>query len=132
MIRRILVPAALILTMSACANGGTEASAPAVGSTPSTESAIASSAAGVPSAPTRVTSTAGSTTITGTVTEGVEPNCLLLQDADGVHLLVFGDAALRAQAVAGTKVSVVGKPQPGMMTTCQQGEPFAVSSVTPE
>lgn len=67
--------------------------------------------------------TAGSAamTLTGTVTEGVEPNCLLL---DG-YLLVGGP---RDVVRAGARLSVTGRPEPGLMTTCQQGTPFRVES----
>ncbi|MGS2614281.1 hypothetical protein ACVCAH_07080 [Micromonospora sp. LZ34] len=64
---------------------------------------------------------AGDTTLTGTVTAGVEPNCVLL---DG-YLLIGGP---RDVLTAGAKVTVTGRAQPGMMTTCQQGVPFVVES----
>ncbi|SCG74714.1 hypothetical protein GA0070609_5018 [Micromonospora echinaurantiaca] len=63
----------------------------------------------------------GDTTLTGTVTAGVEPNCRLL---DG-YLLIGGPRDVLA---VGAKVSVTGRAQPGMMTTCQQGIPFLVES----
>ncbi|MEW2442020.1 hypothetical protein [Micromonospora marina] len=72
---------------------------------------------GGPSTPPGV----GGTTITGTIRAGVEPNCLLLDD----HLLVGGPRDLLK---AGAKVEVTGRPEPGMMTTCQQGTPFVVES----
>ncbi|GIF07495.1 hypothetical protein [Actinoplanes siamensis] len=127
MIRRTVVPAALLLlTIGGCANApdqtGSSGSVPSapVASSPIPELTM-------PSKPVL-----GSTTsITGTVVAGVEPNCLLLQEQNGTHLLVFRDDALRASARPGSKVRVTGAPQPGMMTTCQQGEPFLVSAVTP-
>ncbi|WP_435148649.1 hypothetical protein [Micromonospora aurantiaca (nom. illeg.)] len=72
---------------------------------------------GGPSTPPGV----GGTVISGTVQAGVEPNCLML---DG-HLLVGGP---RDVLKAGAKVEVTGRPEPGMMTTCQQGTPFVVES----
>ncbi|MEU9511648.1 hypothetical protein [Micromonospora sp. NPDC048169] len=75
---------------------------------------------GGPSTPPGV----GGTVISGTVQAGVEPNCLLL---DG-HLLVGGP---RDVLKAGARVEVTGRPEPGMMTTCQQGTPFVVESARP-
>ncbi|MGK5738369.1 hypothetical protein [Micromonospora sp. URMC 103] len=63
----------------------------------------------------------GATTLTGTVVPGVEPKCLLL---DG-YLLIGGP---RDVLTAGATVTVSGRPEPGMMTTCQQGTPFVVES----
>ena len=68
---------------------------------------------------------AGEQTISGTINAGVEPGCLLLDD----HLLIFKDKALQALAVAGASVTVTGSPQDGMMSTCMQGTPFAVSTI---
>ena len=123
LIRRTVVPAALLLALSAgCANnttpidtGGAPEPAP-VSSTPS------SAAPAVSAAP-------GETTLTGTVTAGVEPNCLLLKDGSGDHLLITEDTKVKSALRPGAEVTVVGKSQPGLMTTCMQGEPFVVSSV---
>jgi hypothetical protein len=70
-----------------------------------------------------------SQTITGVVSAGVEPHCLILRDAAGSHSLYFHDEALRSSVPAGARVTLVGHPEPGMMTTCQQGEPFIVTAV---
>jgi len=64
---------------------------------------------------------AGTTTLTGTVEAGVEPNCLLL---DG-HLLLGGP---REVLRPGARVSVTGRVQADLMTTCQQGTPFLVDT----
>ncbi len=64
---------------------------------------------------------AGTTTLTGMIEEGVEPGCLLLDD----YLLVGGPRDLIR---AGARVSVTGRVEPGLMTTCQQGTPFLVAS----
>lgn len=64
---------------------------------------------------------AGATELTGTVESGVEPGCLLL---DG-HQLVGGP---RDVLVVGARVSVTGRAQPDLMSTCQQGVPFVVES----
>lgn len=73
----------------------------------------------------------GTQTITGTVTAGVEPNCLLLSGPSGSHLLIINDPATRELAKLGASVTVVGKVDPRMMTTCQQGTPLVVSQVRP-
>jgi len=73
----------------------------------------------------------GTQTISGTVAEGVEPNCLVLKDSSGSHVLFFNDPALRSAAKVGARVTLVGSPEPRMMTTCQQGVPFVVSTVEP-
>jgi hypothetical protein len=72
---------------------------------------------------------AGERTVTGTVIEGVEPNCLLL-DAEGGqrYLLVGGD---RAELRAGSRVAVTGRVDRGLLSTCQQGEPLVVSAIEP-
>ena len=122
--RRSVVPAALLLALAAgCANNTTDAGAPAPAQSAGTPESVTPSTA-APSAP------AGSTTLTGTVTAGVEPGCLLLKDSSGDHLLLFKDEKLKRTVAAGSTVTVVGKAKAGLMTTCQQGEPFEVSSVT--
>ena len=126
LIRRSVIPAALFLALAAgCANNNTTtdagAPAPAASAAGTPESVTPSTAA--PSAP------AGSTTLTGTVTAGVEPGCLLLKDGSGDHLLIFKDEAQKKSVTAGSKITVVGKANAGLMTTCQQGKPFEVSSV---
>ncbi|MEU9505023.1 hypothetical protein AB0D32_01920 [Micromonospora sp. NPDC048170] len=64
---------------------------------------------------------AGGTTLTGTVTSGVEPNCLLLDN----YLLVGGP---RDVLTPGVKVTVTGRVQRDLLTTCQQGTPFLVET----
>ena len=68
-------------------------------------------------------------TISGLVSAGVEPHCLILRDKTGSHALYFHDESLRASAPAGANVTLTGHAEPGMMTTCQQGEPFIVTAV---
>jgi hypothetical protein len=122
MIRRIAALAALLLALAlaACA----QSSADSAGSAPS----VAPSA-GLPSA--ALPSAEGNQTLSGTVTAGVEPNCLVLSGDGATHLLVFHDESLRSAAKVGTVVTVVGKAQPELMSTCQQGTPFIVTSVLP-
>ncbi len=66
--------------------------------------------------------------LTGTVEAGVESGCLVLTDADGAVLanLIGLDAATTP---VGTEVVVTGQFQQDLMTTCQQGSPFEVTSV---
>jgi hypothetical protein len=73
----------------------------------------------------------GTQTLSGTVAAGVEPNCLVLNGMAGMHQLIINDAAARAAAKVGASVTVVGKADPRMMTTCQQGTPFVVTQVRP-
>ncbi|WP_250035927.1 hypothetical protein [Paractinoplanes maris] len=129
------VPALLLLLLAAgCANAADTGAAPAPVTSPSASDVVdlpvptakTSGPTGEPSAGRPV---AGGQTITGTVTAGVEPNCVLLADSTGSHLLIFDDPAMRAEAAVGSKVTISGKSQPGMMSTCQQGVPFIVVSV---
>ena len=75
----------------------------------------------LPSGGPKVPPGAGATELTGMVESGVEPGCLLL---DG-HQLVGGP---RDVLVVGARVSVTGRAQPDLMSTCQQGVPFVVES----
>jgi hypothetical protein len=60
----------------------------------------------------------------------VEGNCLLLAASDGNQYLLLGADARVVHA--GAAVVVRGRPQPGMITTCQQGTPFTVVSAEPD
>lgn len=127
LIRRTVVPAALLLALSAgCANNPAPIDAGGAPE-PATASPAASSAAS--SAAPTVSAAPGETTLTGTVTLGVEPNCLLLKDGTGDHLLIIEDTKLKSALQPGAEITVVGKSEPGLMTTCMQGKPFVVSSV---
>jgi hypothetical protein len=65
--------------------------------------------------------------VRGTVAEGVELGCMMLNADDGqVYLLLGGDRTVIGR---GGHLEVVGRPQPGLMTTCQQGIPFQVGQV---
>nr|WP_255644070.1 hypothetical protein [Actinoplanes polyasparticus] len=131
------VPALLLLVLAAgCANNATDsgAAAPAAAPSPSASDVIdlplpSAKTSGPAGEPSSGRPAAGGQTITGTVTAGVEPNCLLLTDKAGSHLLIFDDPAMRADAAVGSKVKIVGQAQPNMMSTCQQGVPFIVVSV---
>ncbi len=64
----------------------------------------------------------------GTLEAGVESGCVVLTDDSGTVLanLIGVDTATTP---LGTAVVVTGKFQQDLMTTCQQGKPFAVASV---
>jgi hypothetical protein len=52
---------------------------------------------------------------------------MILNAEDGHrYLLLGGDRSLIS---AGKRLQVIGRPQPGLMTTCQEGTPFKVSQV---
>jgi predicted outer membrane protein len=120
MIRRFSVFTALVAVLFAagCARAADPASPAAPPAAAPTEES------GQPSPPV-------GETISGTVTAGVEPNCTLLSGGGTDYLLIFDDPALRAQVKAGEEVTVVGRAEKGQMTTCQQGTPFIVTSVSP-
>lgn len=82
-----------------------------------------------PGGPNTATPFPGETTLRGTVAEGVELGCMVLRAEDGnEYLLLGGD---RSVISAGKRLEVVGRSQPGLMTTCQQGIPFKVSQARP-
>ncbi|MET8151841.1 hypothetical protein ACIBSW_40145 [Actinoplanes sp. NPDC049668] len=116
-IRRLAIPLLVVVALAGCANGAaSDDSAAAPGATSSA----------VPTEESASTApTAGKKTLTGTITAGVEPGCLLLED----HLLVIKDTALESVAKVGATVTATGEAQPGMMTTCQQGTPFIVATI---
>ena len=132
--RRFAVALTLLVCLAGCA--GNNAS-PSAGSaeTSAPSSSPASSAPGsalpAPSPSLKPSESGVAETLTGTVEAGVEPNCKLIRDDAGNHTLYFDDPSLKAKAPVGKKVTVTGHSKPGMMTTCQQGTPFIVSSVGP-
>jgi hypothetical protein len=66
--------------------------------------------------------------LTGTVEAGVESGCVVLADAGGGVLanLIGLDTSTTP---LGSRVAVTGRFQQDLMTTCQQGRPFQVTSV---
>jgi hypothetical protein len=122
MIKRLAVCAAVlaVLTVAGCARTeqNTPAGAPAM---------LPSSQPVGPSSPPET----GGQTHTGTVVAGVEEGCLLLESDGGPYLLVLKDESLRAAATVGRRITVTGRAEPGMMTTCQQGTPFTVTAISP-
>jgi hypothetical protein len=79
-----------------------------------------------PSDPAAGKNTAAEMTITGQPTDGVESGCIVMQSGSTLYLLLGGD---RQILQSGGTVVVRGTPNPGLMTTCQQGTPFQVSEV---
>jgi hypothetical protein len=97
---------------------------------PDGDAAAAGAGQGATTAPTTPPPTterappAGQVTVTGTVGDGVEASCLLL---DG-YLLVGGD---RSKLRTGARVTVTGRVERGLLSTCQQGVPLVVASIEP-
>jgi hypothetical protein len=118
----------LALGLSAC-GGGEDGGSDAAGSTTATSPAPTATAPPT-DAPTDPTPTGkpGTTTVTGVVSQGVEPGCVVL-DAGGEQLLLVG--AERGSTPDGARVTVTGTRTPGLVSTCQQGTPFEVASVEP-
>ncbi|MEV7232283.1 hypothetical protein AB0M79_35580 [Polymorphospora sp. NPDC051019] len=137
--RKVLPGLVLCLLVGACAQDGTAAPSPGPTQGGTVTSPSGSEDLPVPTVkptPDRTATGPGATgapgptrrppglmTLTGTVTAGVEPNCFLL---DG-YLLVGGTPTVRA----GARVTVTGRVQADMMTTCQQGTPFVVEAAEP-
>jgi len=68
---------------------------------------------------------AGDQTLTGQVEAGVEPGCLLLRQSGKTYLLMSGDPSV---VKAGASVVVTGHLTTGIMSYCQQGLPFTVTT----
>jgi hypothetical protein len=66
-------------------------------------------------------------TVTGTVEMGVERGCRMLRTSDDVVYQLVGSADPRIQA--GARLTVRGRPDPGLITTCQQGTPLRVIEI---
>ncbi|MCP2246088.1 hypothetical protein [Lentzea aerocolonigenes] len=123
---RGLAAVLLCLTLAGCAGQVPPPQLPA-SSTPTTDTSTPSIPAPPTPSPTLLSTSPSRAldlmTVRGTVSTGVEPGCVLLDTGSTQYLLLGADPAI---AVAGAQVEVTGKPDPGGMTTCQQGTPFAV------
>jgi hypothetical protein len=108
-----------------CADAGGDGGGAGQGvATTAPTSAPATTAPGTSTEPTR---SGGPVTVVGTVAEGVEPGCLLLQaEGGGSFLLVGGE---RAELRPGRRVAVTGRVDRSLLSTCQQGEPLVVASI---
>ena len=71
----------------------------------------------------------GELTVTGQVVEGVEPGCLLLLSGASEYLLVVSRDVDRSALRPGAEVTVRGRLEPNLLSTCQQGTPFIVTEV---
>lgn len=113
-------------TVGSGVGGGTVSSATVTGLPPVVDS---------PTAPD--TKQGASATVTGILsTASVEGSCLLLTvAADGgasaVDYLLVGDKATLVGLRSGAMVTVSGRPEAGLATTCQTGTPFLVDKVLP-
>jgi hypothetical protein len=67
--------------------------------------------------------------VQGTVRDGVEPRCRLLDTAQGQPWLLVGGGRDAARLVPGARVEVVGVHAAGQVSSCQQGRPLQVLSV---
>ena len=120
----LLAATVVALSVAGCANGAADSTQPGEAAAPQTPSSAPASSA-VPTEEPGVPAETGSRTISGTITAGVEPNCLMLDE----NLLVFDDEKLRSAAEEGATVTVTGRSQKGMVTTCMQGTPFLVTAI---
>jgi hypothetical protein len=64
---------------------------------------------------------------TGTVQQGVEPGCLILDTGKGQRYVLLSKDKTKLKP--GAKVEVVGVRAPGQISYCQQGQPLEVLSV---
>src|SRR5690348_3695296 len=126
--RRFAVALTLLTCLAGCAGNNVSPSADS-GSSATSATSAGPSAASAPSP--EPSDSAATESLTGTVEAGVEPNCRLIKDDAGSHVLFFDDPSLKTEAPVGKKVTVTGHSKPGMMTTCQQGKPFIVTAVSP-
>jgi hypothetical protein len=126
--------AIIVMVMLSMAGCGRTASTPSPGGTVSTSASSAESGrpSTTPTSLPAVTRTppksfpAGEMAVRGVVEEGVEAGCTILRSDTGTtYLLLGGD---RATLSFGRRVEVVGVPKPDLVTTCQQGVPFMVTS----
>jgi hypothetical protein len=122
----IVIVAILLALTAGCANTGSTSGSPA--------SSSASPPAPTSSEPSptkgRGTEPSGEITVTGKVVSGVEPGCRVLQTTDKSYLLIAQGPQEQALKVGAT-VTVKGEVKSDMATTCMQGTPLVVSSVTP-
>jgi len=75
------------------------------------------------SAAPALTAGPGEIVVTGDVEDGVEPGCVVLRSSNGTYVLIGGD---RQRLGAGGRMTVRGRAEEGMMTTCMQGTPLRV------
>lgn len=130
-----LVGALMLAVLTACGSGGggsdDETSTPSASAEPTT-APESTEESPVPEETTPyldpslgdTTKPGSAITISGTVEEGVESGCLVLEHEGTVYGL-FGNFDTSV-VYAGATVSLQGNVDDGMMSTCQQGTPFVV------
>ena len=123
-----------VALLAACADTGATDGEAAGGTSPTTAPETLPSAPTTrPPTPTPTTAPGSpgqsQITATGTLRDGVEPGCVLLQSEQGtVYLLVGGD---RGKLTTGRRVQVTGVLSPDLLSICQQGQPLLVRSIKP-
>jgi hypothetical protein len=122
----ILLTLAAGLLLGACAQTPTERGS---------ASGVTASTARPPSRTAPLTSAPGTSTgagqmvVRGTVRDGVEPGCVLLDGPDKHAYLLLGTRS--GQLRAGTRVEVVGRPVDQLASFCGEGTALSVVSVRP-
>jgi hypothetical protein len=130
--RRSLVAVGLttVLAASACASASEGPGSGPSSSASATTAVPGASPSGLPTAEGTTTLdpslSVGAVSLKGTVAEGVEAGCVVLNADNGaVYLLIGGDPQV---VVPGARVEVQAVIQTDLVTTCQQGTPAAVQS----
>ena len=121
--------AAVALLLAGCAQGqGARAGGAAPTSTAPAPTSPPPTRPPTSTAPGRTgTNSAGTLVVRGTLRQGVEPGCLLLDTQDRhAYLLVDVDPA---KARAGARVEVVGQPLDQLASFCGEGMALSVVSV---
>jgi hypothetical protein len=121
----ITVIAAVAVASASCAGGTTPNSGDDDGATgtPTQNGAISTGAAQPPTELVRVT---------GTVQEGAQPGCLVLNADFTKYVLVGGDpAALEAYEDDETPVTVTGQAHVPAPPNCADGVPLAIQKIEP-
>jgi hypothetical protein len=139
LIRRVAALSLFTLVLAGCARPASMPSSYPAGTSSAGVSASpglsassgVSAAPGLSPAPGASGRPAAPGTISGVVQAGIEPHCLVLRDASGPHVLAFDNASLKSEVTVGAKVTLTGHANPKMMSTCQQGVVFVVTSVSP-
>jgi hypothetical protein len=111
--------------LAACAQ--TPAGFPAAGSASTTPGGTVEPSSGTPDPKPSLPLhpwPSGEVTVTGTVVAGVERGCLLLEG----YLLVGGDPAVIGE---GRRITVTGRLDPTVESSCQQGTVLVVLSAQP-
>lgn len=127
------------VTLAACAQpvGSVSAGASAPAASPGASSSSAPAPAPSPSAtmappiilaspPGQVGGSTATMSLSGQIFAGAEPSCLLLTNGKTQYLLLAADSM---KLRVGIRVAVTGHVEHGIMTHCQQGQPFEVTSV---